>query len=86
MAFSLTGTTGTSVVVRTLQQVPSSSNLLIVAGTFTNAGSVACDAICVWDTNAKAWTALGSGLKGEVSSIDFAGVSRPISAIEKRLT
>lgn len=51
------------------------TSAIIVAGAFTSAGSLSCPGICLWDQQSAQWTALGSGLPGEVRAIDFAGVS-----------
>ena len=70
----LVTSTGT-VDVRSLSISEARSNALIVAGSFENAGSFPCKAICALDINSKQWTTLGNGLDGgQVSSFVFAGV------------
>lgn len=55
----------------------SGTNTVIVAGTFETAGSLACSAICSWDTSETKWSALGAGLQsGEVRSVAFGDVSQ----------
>jgi hypothetical protein len=51
------------------------TSAIIVAGSFTSAGSLSCPGICLWDQESAQWNALGNGLSGEVRAIDFAGVS-----------
>lgn len=48
---------------------------LIVAGTFSTAGSLACASICSFDTSTSTWSSLSTGLTGEVRAVDFAGGS-----------
>lgn len=68
------GSSGSSVVVRSLTQSPSQSNTLIVAGSFAQVGSTPCRAVCSYDTQAKTWSALGNGIQGEVAAVAYAGV------------
>ena len=63
------------VVVRSITSSPADDNTVIVAGSFAQAGSTACRAICALDTSSKAWSALGNGIQGEVSSVVYVGVS-----------
>lgn len=65
---------GTSVVVRSITTSSSKDNTIIVAGTFAQAGSLRCNAICSLDTSSKQWNTLGNGIQGEISSISYAGV------------
>jgi hypothetical protein len=44
----------------------------IVAGSFAQAGSLQCNAICLWDVVEKQWNALGSGIQGNVASVAYA--------------
>ncbi|KAF9519271.1 hypothetical protein BS47DRAFT_1312769 [Hydnum rufescens UP504] len=67
---TLNGSNG--VIVRSVSSPPSDANSIIVAGTFTTAGSVSCVAICSWDRIKQTWAALGNGIKGEVTSVDYA--------------
>jgi hypothetical protein len=64
-----------NVVVRSITTSSSKANTVIVAGSFSQAGSLNCQAICSWDTSKLQWNALGNGVQGEVSSISYAGVS-----------
>lgn len=65
---------GSSVVVRSITATSYKPNTVIVAGSFAQAGTVACQAICLFDTTLNQWNALGSGLQGDISSVSFAGV------------
>ncbi|ORX40021.1 cortical protein marker for cell polarity-domain-containing protein [Kockovaella imperatae] len=50
------------------------TNTVVVAGSFTNAGSLGCSAVCLWDAQQAQWSTPGQGLQsGEVRAIDFAG-------------
>jgi hypothetical protein len=75
---SLQPTAGSTVVVRSISQSTSMPTTLIVAGSFSQAGSLHCQAICSFDTATKQWNALGSGIQGEVASVVYAGVRMPI--------
>ena len=68
---------GSTVVVRSISQSTSMPTTLVVAGSFSQAGSLQCQAICSFDTVTKQWNALGSGIKGEVASVAYAGVRSP---------
>ena len=67
-------TAGSTVVVRSITQSTFQPTTLIVAGSFSQAGSLHCSAICGFDTVTKQWNALGNGIQGEVSSVVYAGV------------
>lgn len=69
---------GSTVVVRSISQSTSMPTTLIVAGSFSQAGSLRCQAICSFDTVTKQWNALGSGIQGEVASVVYAGVRLPV--------
>ena len=71
---SLQPTTGSTVVVRSISKSTSLPTTLIVAGSFSQAGSLRCQAICSFDTATKQWNALGNGIQGEVTSVVYAGV------------
>ena len=75
---SLQPTTGSTVVVRSISQSTSSPTTLFVAGSFSQAGSLRCQAICSFDTVTQQWNALGSGIQGEVASVAYAGVCLPL--------
>jgi len=75
---SLQPTTGSTVVVRSISKLTSMPTTLIVAGSFSQAGSLRCQAICSFDTVTKQWNALGNGIKGEVASVVYAGVRLPV--------
>lgn len=65
---------GSSVVVRSITVTSYKPNTVIVAGSFAQAGTVACQGICLFDVTLNEWSALGSGLQGDISSVSFAGV------------
>ena len=65
---------GSSVVVRSIKKSTFKPNVLIVGGSFAQAGSLSCPAICSYDTETRRWDTLGSGVTGEVTSVDFGGV------------
>ncbi|KZV86588.1 hypothetical protein EXIGLDRAFT_774480 [Exidia glandulosa HHB12029] len=67
---------GSQVVVRSLSNPPTQKEIIIVAGSFKTAGSLPCQGICEWNTQEKQWHTLGNGIKGEVSSIVYAGDKR----------
>ncbi|KAE9401582.1 hypothetical protein BT96DRAFT_918714 [Gymnopus androsaceus JB14] len=70
---ALQSSSGSSVVVRSISTSTSKANTIIVAGTFAQAGSLTCQAICSLDTSTNQWTSLGSGINGQVSSVSYAG-------------
>ncbi|KAJ4468223.1 cortical protein marker for cell polarity-domain-containing protein [Lentinula aciculospora] len=70
---ALQPSSGSSVVVRSITTSTSKTNTVVVAGTFAQAGSLTCHAICSLDTSSNQWNSLGSGINGEVSSVTYAG-------------
>jgi hypothetical protein len=72
---ALQGTGGASIVVRSLSAPAAKANTVIVGGSFAQAGSLQCHAICSWDVVGKQWNALGSGIQGDIASVAYAGVS-----------
>ena len=72
---ALQGTSGASVVVRSLSASAAKTSTVIVAGSFAQAGSLQCHAICAWDIHEQQWNALGSGIEGDIASVAYAGVS-----------
>ncbi|EAU91377.1 hypothetical protein CC1G_07412 [Coprinopsis cinerea okayama7 len=60
---------GGSVVVRSISKSESREGMIIVAGSFDQAGSLRCQAVCSLDVGTKQWNALGSGIQGEVASV-----------------
>ncbi|KAJ7733100.1 cortical protein marker for cell polarity-domain-containing protein [Mycena olivaceomarginata] len=63
----LQGSSGATVVVRSITVSSSKANTIIVAGSFAQAGSLPLD------VNSKQWNALGSGIQGEIASVAYAG-------------
>ena len=73
---------GASVVVRSISASTAKANTVIVAGSFAQAGSLQCHAICSWDFVEKQWNALGNGIQGDIASVAFAEVShRPVPSV-----
>lgn len=64
-----------SVVVRTITASPSQDDTLIIGGSFSQAGSTTCRAVCSYNIPNKQWSALGAGILGEASAVAYAGVS-----------
>ncbi|KAL5528412.1 hypothetical protein ACEPAF_7548 [Sanghuangporus sanghuang] len=75
---SLQAASGTSVIVRSLTATSAKSDTVVVAGTFSSAGGVNCNAICFLDINTKQWSTLGSGINGEVASVTYGGDSQEL--------
>ena len=74
---------GASVVVRSISASTAKANTVIVAGSFAQAGSLQCHAICSWDIAGKQWNALGSSIQGDIASVAYAGVGhQPFRLIE----
>ena len=74
---------GAAVTVRSITASPSQENKLVVAGSFAQAGSVPCRAVCLYDIPSKSWSALGNGVQGEAATVAYAGVRvniRPASS------
>jgi hypothetical protein len=69
----LQAASGFSVVVRSITAPASTSNTVIVAGSFAQGGSLSCRSICSLDTSSKQWHALGNGIQGEVAAVTYAG-------------
>ena len=67
---------GSLVVVRSIIATSYKPDAIIVAGSFAQAGTITCQAICLFDTSLNQWSPLGSGVQGDISSISLAGVSR----------
>ena len=72
---SLQASSGSSVIVRSITESTRDDETVVVAGSFTQAGSTPCRAICSLNVNSKAWSALGNGIQGDVAAVVYAGVS-----------
>jgi hypothetical protein len=73
---------GASAVVRSISTSTAKANAVIVAGSFAQAGSLQCRAICSWDVVEKQWNALGNGIQGDIASVAYAEVSnRPFPSV-----
>ena len=69
----LTAASGSSVIVNTIK-TRTNTNTAIVGGNFAKAGSLTCNAVCLWDVQGSQWSTPGNGLSsGEVRAVDFAG-------------
>ncbi|ANB13485.1 Rax2p [Sugiyamaella lignohabitans] len=64
--------TGDQAIVTSLNIRPNSEQL-VVMGSFTQAGSLQCEAFCIYDLAATRWTNPPSGLTGIISSSVFIG-------------
>jgi hypothetical protein len=71
----LQSTSSSSVVVRSITASTSTTNAVVVAGSFAQGGSSSCRSICSWDISSNQWNTLGSGIQGEVAAVTYAGVS-----------
>ncbi|KAJ7045370.1 cortical protein marker for cell polarity-domain-containing protein [Mycena alexandri] len=69
----LQGSSGAAVVVRSITVSSAKPDTIIIAGSFAQAGSLRCQAVCSFDTTSKQWNALGSGIQGDVASVAYAG-------------
>ncbi|KAJ7262315.1 cortical protein marker for cell polarity-domain-containing protein [Mycena haematopus] len=69
----LQGGSGVAVVVRSITVSSAKANTVIIAGSFSQAGSLPCQAVCSLDVTSKQWNAFGSGIQGEVASVAYAG-------------
>ncbi|KAL0956070.1 hypothetical protein HGRIS_002239 [Hohenbuehelia grisea] len=69
---------GGLVLVRSISQTEAKANTVFVAGSFASAGSLPCQAICSYDTQARQWNTLGSGIRGEVAAVAYAGDKQDI--------
>ncbi|KAJ3001333.1 hypothetical protein NUW54_g6493 [Trametes sanguinea] len=76
----LQASSGATVTVRSITASPANDNAVIVAGSFAQAGSTACRAICSLDTTNKQWSALGNGIQGDVSAVVYTGNKELIAA------
>ncbi|KZT63770.1 hypothetical protein DAEQUDRAFT_679788 [Daedalea quercina L-15889] len=68
---ALSSASGASVLVRSITASPSQTDVLIVAGSFTQGGSTACKAICAYNYASEQWSALGNGIQGDVASVAY---------------
>jgi hypothetical protein len=63
---------GINVTVNAIAPRPKSKDIF-VAGQFQSAGALSCAAVCIWNTERNQWTAPGTGLSGQVSSLTWVG-------------
>ncbi|KAJ8488922.1 hypothetical protein ONZ51_g3241 [Trametes cubensis] len=76
----LQAVSGETVTVRSITASPANNDDVIVAGSFSQAGSTACRAICSFDTTKSQWNALGNGIQGDVAAVVYAGSNELIAA------
>ncbi|KAF8678126.1 Cortical protein marker for cell polarity [Rhizoctonia solani] len=82
----LTTASGSTVVVRSITGRPSNDDTVIVAGSFASAGKLTCEAVCQWSIQNKQWSTLGSGIRGDVSSVAYAGSNAELLVVAGALT
>ncbi|KAG5652238.1 hypothetical protein H0H81_005732 [Sphagnurus paluster] len=75
---ALQANAGSVVVVRSITKSALKPNTIIVAGSFSQAGSLPCQSICAYDTSTKQWNALGNGIQGNVASVAYAGADHEL--------
>ncbi|KAG7090837.1 hypothetical protein E1B28_009919 [Marasmius oreades] len=77
---------GSTVVVRSISSSRTKPNNVIVAGSFAQAGSLSCTAICSLDTASKQWNGLGGGISGEVASVSYGGNNQDLVVVAGSIT
>ncbi|CUA66690.1 Polarized growth protein rax2 [Rhizoctonia solani] len=82
----LVAASGSAVTVRSVTGRPSNADTVIVAGSFAGAGQLTCEAVCAWSIQNKQWSQLGSGIKGDVSSVAYAGSNAELLVVAGALT
>lgn len=70
---------GSSVSVNAIAAQPSSSSVY-VGGSFSNAGSLSCPSLCIYDTSRSQWTTPGTGFSGAISALTWASNTKLIVA------
>lgn len=75
---ALTDSTGT-VSVNAVAAQPSSSSVF-VGGSFSNAGSLSCPSLCMYDTSAMQWMSPGIGLGGSIAAMTWASNTKLVIA------
>lgn len=78
------GVYGDQAVVTSIDIRPNTDQL-IVAGSFEQAGSMACPSLCMYDLSENRWTSPSPGLSGTVSSMAFVGSNVLVIAGELEL-
>ncbi|KAJ3557907.1 hypothetical protein NP233_g11623 [Leucocoprinus birnbaumii] len=72
---------GASPIVQSISQSTSQPNTVIVAGSFSQAGSLQCQAVCLYDTSTNQWNAPGAGISGEVATVAYAGNNQELLVV-----
>ncbi|KAI0256207.1 cortical protein marker for cell polarity-domain-containing protein [Lactifluus subvellereus] len=75
---ALQNANGARVVVKSLSASAAKAKTVIVAGSFAQAGSLQCRAICAWDVGEKQWNPLGNGIQGDIASVAYAGKNQDL--------
>ncbi|KAF2151708.1 hypothetical protein K461DRAFT_279198 [Myriangium duriaei CBS 260.36] len=70
---------GQSAVVNSVVVQPSSSNVF-VGGNFSQAGSLSCGTLCMWNSQANQWMPPGTGLSGIVNTMVWASNNKLVMA------
>ncbi|KAK9487282.1 cortical protein marker for cell polarity-domain-containing protein [Lipomyces starkeyi] len=61
---------GDGVQVNCIVSRPDTNNI-IVAGSFSTAGNITCNNLCVYDLDTGSWTSVTGGISGDISSVRF---------------
>ncbi|KAK7202577.1 cortical protein marker for cell polarity-domain-containing protein [Myxozyma melibiosi] len=73
------GLSGDSPQINAIVARPGSSSI-VVGGSFSEAGDVSCDGLCVYDMSNGTWSALTRGVGGNVTSLTFLDSDRLVVA------
>ncbi|KAF9237843.1 cortical protein marker for cell polarity-domain-containing protein [Melanogaster broomeanus] len=74
VAQPLQATSGSYIAVRSITTSTYKPNTVIVAGSFAQGSTVVCQGICLFDTVLNQWSALGSDMRGDITSVSYAGL------------
>jgi hypothetical protein len=66
---------GSTVAVNTITTQPGTSGNVYVGGSFSNAGSLSCPAVCVFSTSLSQWSRPGSNLAGTANAMTWASTN-----------
>ncbi|KAK9388269.1 cortical protein marker for cell polarity-domain-containing protein [Lipomyces mesembrius] len=61
---------GDGVQVNSIASRPDTSKI-IVAGSFSTAGNITCNSLCIYDLDTGSWTSVTGGISGNISSVRF---------------
>ncbi|KAK9245844.1 cortical protein marker for cell polarity-domain-containing protein [Lipomyces tetrasporus] len=68
---------GNRVQVNSIVPRPSTSSI-IVAGTFSTAGNITCNGLCIYDLDTQSWSSVTGGISGDISSVRFINSEKAI--------